>query len=797
MPTFGELLRQFRTRAGLSQSDLAEKARISEAAVGALERGDRKAPYPSTVALLVKGLGLNSEERAALEGARASVRYRSRESVVPNNIQAERTSFVGREGDVAKILELLASSRLVTVTGSGGIGKTRVVLEAARQVLGNPWNEVWFVDLAPLVDGDYISAKIASAIRPPLTERAETIASLASAIAQRQMLLILDNCEHLVAKAAEATDVVLGGCPRISILATSRERLNVAGEFVYRLPSLADEPAADLFVQRAEAADVRMLLDAQKLPVVTGIAARLGGIPLAIELIAAQLPVLGLETLQTHLEEEFRVPSGRHDLPARQQTVIATIQWSYDLLSADERLLLSTVAIFSGGFTLRAAERVCAGDALQQSRVLSLLSSLANKSLVNVENANSGVRYSLLESVRSFGLERLHEAGTYDDVARRHARWLADIATEIQATFTYLSAEQAAELLPELDNVRAAIAWSLGAELEDDRVLAPEILSGLSGLWDRMGRVGEHRRLVEAALERIDERRHPLAVADLLRDRIMRAWQEPNFLDLIDRGFAVSERSGDPLARVRQLVVAAQAFTLRRMPEKAETSIERAAALSIANDMQDSMLHANVLFARARLRTQQGRFDDARSDCQGAERIALVHGHRSFVICYVYAGRADIEYAAGNKRLALEYAERMMESEFATDAEVATLALGRVTSLRLQLGDAKGAVEPLCTWLKLLRENEDSTRVDVEYAALALALLRNPTAAARLLGCVRAQEERAPCNRHKMRQDAYEMLCSSLRQQLDDDAIAAAAAGGARLTSDEAAAEALAALGST
>jgi predicted ATPase/transcriptional regulator with XRE-family HTH domain len=797
MPTFGELLRQFRTRAGLSQSDLAEKARISEAAVGALERGDRKAPYPSTVALLVKGLGLSSQEAAALESARAAVRYKSRESVVRNNIQAERSSFVGREGDVTKILELLGSSRLVTVTGSGGIGKTRAALEAARQILGNPWDEVWFVDLAPLVDGDYISAKIAAAIRPPLTDRAETIASLAPAIAQRQMLLILDNCEHLVARAAEAADVILGACPRVSILATSRERLNVAGEFVYRLPPLADDPAADLFLQRAQAADQRRSFDAAQMPTVVDIAQRLGGIPLSLELIAAQVHALGLETLRRRLHQEFRVPSGRRDLPARQQTVEASIRWSYRLLTADERAMLAGVSIFSGGFTLDAAESVCSWKFLSRSEILPLLLSLANKSLINVENTSCGVRYSLLESVRSFGIERLREAGTYDGAAQSHARWLAAIAEDVETTSAYLSAERASELLPELDNIRAAVAWSLGAEREGDRLYSAQILTSLSGLWDRVGGRGEHRRLIETALERIDERRYPVTVSDLLRERIACAWQEPTTLDLIDHGLSVSEKSGDPQTLIKMLLTASEALTLHRVLEKAETCIERASALSIANGLDRSMLHVHVLFARSQLRRQQGRIDDARRDVDAAGRIALAHGERSYVVCYLYVNRADIEYEAGNKRLALEYVERMMESEFASDAQVAAFALSRLANLRLQLGDVESAVEPLRAWSKLLHENEDPTRADLEYAALALALLRNPIAAARLLGCVRAREERAPFSRYKMRQDAYEMLWSSLRQQLDDGAIAAAAAEGAPLTGDEAVAEALAVLGST
>jgi tetratricopeptide (TPR) repeat protein len=204
------------------------------------------------------------------------------------------------------------------------------------------------------------------------------------------------------------------------------------------------------------------------------------------------------------------------------------------------------------------------------------------------------------------------------------------------------------------------------------------------------------------------------------------------------------------------------------------------------------MLYANVLFARSRLRMRQGRLDDARSNIESAASIALGRGHR-YLVCYTDLGRADIEYAAGNKRLALEYVERVMESEFAHDALIAAYALSRVTTLRLQLGDVESAVESVCAWLK--GGNDDSTHTELEHAALALALLRNPIAAARLLGFVRALEQRAPFSRTAMRQGAHDMLLSSLRQQLDDEAIASACRDGAWLTADEAVAEALAALG--
>lgn len=231
--TFGDVLREFRVRAGLSQSDLAEKAHISEAAVGALERGIRKTPYRNTVALLSKALGLTPQESVALANARSTARIGSATGIA-HNLQTKRTSFVGRDANVEYVLKLLRRSRLVTITGSGGVGKTRVAMEAARQMLGDLWNEAWFVDLASLTDGNFVVAKIASSIRPPLA-RVDAVVTLATALTKRQMLLILDNCEHVIDHAAEVADAILERCPKVNILATSRERIDVAGEFVYRL----------------------------------------------------------------------------------------------------------------------------------------------------------------------------------------------------------------------------------------------------------------------------------------------------------------------------------------------------------------------------------------------------------------------------------------------------------------------------------------------------------------------------------------------------------------------------------
>lgn len=790
---FGDLLRDFRVRAGLSQSELAEKANISASAVGAIERGARKAPYRSTVSLLARALQLDGGETAALQAARTAARATPTSDA--HNIITDRTSLVGRDEDLDHILRLVRRSRIVSVTGSGGVGKTRVALEAARRAAGDLFHEIWFVDLGPLIDGDFIASKIANSLRPPIGDRADTIEDLAAALVQRQMLLIFDNCEHLLKPVAQSAEVILETCARVSILATSRERLNVAGEYVYRLPSLTLEPAIQLFSQRASEADPRVSFDAKTLPAVTDIARRLGGIPLALELTAALVPELGLEALRAQLHEYLSVSSGRPDLPARQHTVMATIEWSYNLLAPMEQKLLCAVSVFAGGFTLAGAEAVCGGEALDRSRVLPLLSSLANKSLLTLYEGKDRIRYALLESVRSFGLDRLRESGIYDSVVRQHARWFAAIADDVENTVSTLLPERAAELVPEFDNVRAAVAWSLNAPDRDDVALAGRILAGLLGLWDAMGRPREHRAWLEAALARIDEERYPVITAYLLRDFMTRRQAELGVLNLIDRAVLVAERSGDQIALAKVLNVVCQAQAVHGHLEDAERSGMRAHDLLIANGMERTTAYCGNLLSRSFIRFMQRRIDEARGLVAEAEATALSLGHRYTVIRHYYIRRAEIENVDGNKEAALDLVTQMIDSEFGDDAAVRALALPRIAVLQLLSGNAAGAKAPLRELLGLLRDGYGNyTYIEIEYAALALAILGNTLAAAKLYGSLRCREKNVQFRRLPMRQGAWDLLCSTLRTQLGEKAFDRLGAPSDELPPDEMIAEALTAL---
>lgn len=802
---FSDLLREFRIRAGLSQSDLAEKAQISPAAVSALERGIRRAPYQSTLSLLAKALNLSSEESSALRNARQAGRSKPAQAEVRHNLQTERTTFVGRDTDIAELIRLLAQSRLVTITGTGGVGKTRVAIAAAERRLGNSWTEAWFVDLAPLSDGEFVASKIAHTIQSPQNDRAGTVEALASTLAGRHMLLILDNCEHVIGHAAGAANELLSKCPDLTILATSRERLNVSGEFVYGLPSLlmpADipdcmeaamtYPAIDLFVQRTRALAPHVRFDSANLPAVVDIVRRLGGIPLAIELTAAHVPVLGVEMLRERLHQDFNVPSGRRDLPARQQTVSATIRWSVDLLTSEEQLLLCDIAVFTGGFSLDSAEAVCAEDLLGTSSVLPHLSSLVAKSLVNVDYVEGAARYSLLESIRAFGLQQLQETARHTAVARRHAQRFAQVSDEFDDREA-ASTKNVGRFLPDFDNIRNAIAWSLDSAEQEDRACAGRMLTGFSTLWEYLGRKQEFRELLAVALQRLDEARYPSLVSSLLMDFMLRATREPASVGMPERAIRLTDQFGSKRDQLSLHIALTYILEVHGDVDGAERSAQRAYDLLVSERLQDSTLFISFLLNRHELRMSQGRFDDARADLAQAETRAYALGEHFLVVCHCYSRRSTLEYAVGNKELALDFAERMMSSEFRDNPYVAQCGLERIAILRLESGDIDAAVQPLRDLIRLMPMNDTMTHSALEMAALYLALRSRMREAATLLGFARTIMGQLTSRRF-MKQALYDRLSTILHEHLSRESLEAAESEGARWGPGEGRRKALAAL---
>lgn len=396
--------------------------------------------------------------------------------VIPNNLPRQLTSFIGREREIAEVKRLMASTCMLMLTGSGGAGKTRLALQVAADLIETYADGVWLVELAGLSKPELVPNTVASVLNLREMPGRPLQTTLLDHIGRRELLLVLDNCEHLVGACAELATILLRSCPGLRILATSREPLGISGETVWRVPSLAlptasQAPTAEelmqceatrLFIERATAVQPGFNLSPQNAGVVAAVCRRLDGIPLAIELAAARLRALSVEQIGDRLDERFRllIGGGRTALP-RQQTLRGALDWSYDLLPSQERVLLRRLSVFAGGWTLEAAEAACAGEGLETREILDLLTQLVFKSLVLMDAQEERVRYRLLETVRQYGRDRLDESGETAAALKRHLDWCLQLAERAEPEL--IGANQTVwldRLEVEHDNLRAALEWS-------------------------------------------------------------------------------------------------------------------------------------------------------------------------------------------------------------------------------------------------------------------------------------------------------------------------------------------------
>jgi predicted ATPase/DNA-binding CsgD family transcriptional regulator len=408
------------------------------------------------------------------------------------NLPRQLTRFVGRQHDVERLREVLRTVRLLTLTGTGGIGKTRLAIEVAESVRDRYRDGVWLVDLAPLAD----PTLVAHAVAGTLGVRAETDVSVAGALLEflrvRQPLLVVDNCEHLIDACARLIESLLRACPALTILTTSRESLHITGETTWRVATLPEAEAVRLFADRARATS-GLDIAAADTAGVARVCQQVDGIPLAIELAAARTGVLSVDQIATRLDNRFRLlVGGRRTTPARQQTLRATIDWSYELLPRAERRLLNQFSVFAGGWTLEAAERVGAGAETPGEDVFEVLARLVDKSLVQAEPGAGGhLRYRLLESVRAYAAERLREEGAASAAYRRHFAYFVALAEDAEARVLWgpHGLDWLVRLDREYGNLRAALGWSL-SDAGDARA-GVRLVGHLGHYWYTRGDRGE------------------------------------------------------------------------------------------------------------------------------------------------------------------------------------------------------------------------------------------------------------------------------------------------------------------
>ncbi len=431
---------------------------------------------------------------------------------IPNNLPHQGTSFVGRERELGEVKAYLEKSRLITLLGMGGLGKTRLSLEVAAELLHAFPDGVWFLDLAPLRDAELVFTEAAQTLGVHEEPDKPLLQTLCAHLKQRRALLIIDNCEHLIKASADLAAAVLKAAPHVRLLTSSREALRVPGEQCYPvrplpvpgrgagIEALMRSTAVRLFVERAQQHKPSFSLNAKEAPAVAELVARLEGIPLALELAAARVRALTVAEINSRLKDRYKIlTGGARVLQERQQTLRALVDWSYDLLSEAEQCVLARLSVFAGGFDLTAAESVCGVDPIDFVDVLDILGSLVEKSLVMLEERDDSGRYRMLETIRDYASEKLSLTTESADVAARHCEHYFALSKE--ANHGMMGPDQAEwiqRIEADLDNVRTAAAFALAGGV--DAVIVVKMTVAMQGFWTLRGYATEGRSMVRAAL---------------------------------------------------------------------------------------------------------------------------------------------------------------------------------------------------------------------------------------------------------------------------------------------------------
>ncbi|HEX6673700.1 MAG TPA: LuxR C-terminal-related transcriptional regulator [Actinomycetes bacterium] len=541
----------------LSNREVAERLSVSVRTV------------ESHVSALLAKLGAGSRGELAALGAAL---LGDRAARPATNLPSRLTSFVGRARELEEVAGLLGSGRLLTLTGPAGTGKTRLALEVARTTADRYADGVWLAELAPLPEGSAVADRLLAALGGQQVPGRSPVETLVAFVVGRRALLVVDNCEHLLAEAATVVRALLDAAAPVKVLATSREPLGSPGEVVYRvdplpvpgqgasdLDGVVQSDAVRLLADRARAASPRFRVTAANAAAVAQLCRRLDGLPLALELTAPRLRTFTPDQLTGLLDDRFQLlASGGPALPARHRTLRGAIEWSYDLLGEPERRLFTRLAVFAGSFSLAAAEAVCTDQALARSDVLELLPRLVDRSLVVVDPVGASNRYRLLESLRSFARERLGEA-TGRSLWRRHAGWFVRVAEEAEP---HLRGPDAAGWIATLrqdhDNLVQALEWSL----DNEPAVALRLVGALWQFWEDADLRRSAILWAEGALAAGTGPPPARVTALLAASQALRPWEAKRAAPLAEEALTLAERLGDQqlLARARREVAAVRAY---------------------------------------------------------------------------------------------------------------------------------------------------------------------------------------------------------------------------------------------
>jgi predicted ATPase/DNA-binding XRE family transcriptional regulator len=811
--TFADVLRHLRTVASLSQEDLAERAGLSLRGVSDLERGLRRAPHLTTVRMLADALELGPDDRKALLTAARPRSLSKTEDAAPASyppLPMPLTSLIGREQELTDLTVLLgqANVRLVTVTGPGGTGKTRLALEVGAHLQGTFRDGVLFVDLAPVREAEFVLPTLASTLG--VRERAGQPLrdTLARVLASKHLLLLLDNCEQ-VPEAAPEIAALLAACPQLSVLATSRAALRVRGEReVPLLPlplpasdhrsSVADValvPTVALFLERATASQPTFALTPDNAAAVAAICQRLDGLPLAIELAAAWTRVLPPAALLDRLEQRLLLlTGGSRDLPARQQTMRDAIAWSYDLLAESEQTLFRRLAVFAGSFSLEAATAVAGARGMPDGAILEGIAGLVTTSLLQTrEDLDGGPRYQMLETIREYGLEQLAASGEAEELGRHHADYALALAQAGAAALgsatqggwlTRLEVEQA--------NLRAALTWLRDHEAGETGL---RLATALGVFWHIRNAHAEARTWLEIFLAHA-------SAATPTKDRLSALHWVGEFAGLLGDTAAAEVHLTESLTLARQVDdKGGIALALRAIGSAAFLHGDVAASIApfteaagIARELEDRRQTAFLVAFLAIAVGHQG--DLTRAEALVIESEALLRAlgdTDSFEADFALIVHGFLAIMGGDYAQAQPHLEAAVGTGRAIGAKAnLSVALGGLADVALAQGDIEAAVQH--SREGLVTGWEGNFPLGVAFNLIGLVRLgsdgREQVPVARMVGMVDGVG-RAVQVLPTATITAYESSVASVRAALGDAAFTAARAAGRALSLESAVTEAL------
>jgi predicted ATPase/class 3 adenylate cyclase len=714
---------------------------------------------------------------------------------VPNNLPPSVSSFVGRQDDLANITLSLDQQRLVTITGTPGIGKTRTAIRAASDSRDKFSDGVWFVDLAALSDGALIAFSVANAIGCGATSSGDPMDDVVRYLRHRKTLIILDNCEHLIDDVAGLSDAVMTGCAQVTLLCTSRAPLRIDGERQYSLQGLdvpdqrllADMnaagvmqyPAVMLFVDRACAANRRFVLKDSEASSVSDIVNRLDGIPYAIELAASQMHLFAVTELNGRLRNHFDVlGTAVRNSPPRQRTLYSMMEWSYALLNEDEKVVFGRLCVFVGGWTLDAAESVCAYDMVKRTHVAAIIGSLIEKSLVIAEPAGHNTRYRLLDWTRFYAADKLRlRKGRYV-VARRHARWIETIGK----AFSVKADQSLEDALPivehEIDNIRAAIDWALrpGGDVQ----LAGRIIGSLRVFWTHRLKA-EGRQYIQTALSRLSAAKPSRTVLSLFR-ALASTEIGPARAVTARKIIALAESSGDRIDLASGYLHLAYSYYETGEISAADQSCVRALSEYRDEDLE-SLPYVQALGIRALvLSAQPDKRQEARA-LYADVSSRMENLNEATGVVFTQANLADLEFAAGKSDLAVEIASSALELARSRHLVFEAALLANLSMYRLALGDIDHARRACAESLRLTVPLQQEPFSQLLVAAAILAIERDGSDGAMLLGYVEEACARSGLHLHYVASDrVWSIVRQSLRNRFSGSQLVDLQLQGAKLS---------------